>query len=684
MTEEFDHDIIEAVPFERAEANLQRSGFKLLSIPTAIATVFLILAVAAAFMFLARAVRVDINPVADTFRFTSGFSYKLGDRYLMLAGDYQFTAGKQGYHILESTLTVGDSADQNFTFDLVKLPGILSVSTNPEVNAEVFIDQKSVGITPVTLRDITAGLHDVTFRAKRYLDFNTEIDIEGMLQAQTLLAELQPAWAMVNLSTKPAAAEIYIDEILVGATNSAIEVLQGDHAISLKKKGYKSWQSTITTVAGVDQSMPLVVLEKSDGKVSIESFPAGANININDRYRGQTPMKVVLAPGRDYVVRLTKAGYYPAEKRLSVKPDEDLSLNQNLNPILGSVRFLISPADSQLYVDGKLIKDPTKQLSLPVSRHDIRITKAGYATYSETITPQASTTQQFVVQLQTEDEARIAAIPISIDTEAGIRLKLILPGEFSMGASRREPGRRSNEITKTVELTRPYYLGTTEVSNKQFKLFDRSHDSGILGRALLSDADRPVVNVSWDDAMAFCNWLSEKSGLPLAYERINGVWQAVKPMNTGFRLPTEAEWVWASRYASGPTPTRFPWGDAMPPVDVHGNYADESANSMVPYTIKSYNDTFRGPSPVDHFAPNELGIHDLAGNVAEWLHDYYSVKTPKEKLIDPMGPDQGDYHVIRGSSYKHGRFSELRWTYRDYGIEPRPDVGFRIARLLEQ
>ena len=253
-----------------------------------------------------------------------------------------------------------------------------------------------------------------------------------------------------------------------------------------------------------------------------------------------------------------------------------------------------------------------------------------------------------------------------------------------MGASRREPGRRSNEITKTVELTRPYYLGTTEVSNKQFKLFDRSHDSGILGRALLSDADRPVVNVSWDDAMAFCNWLSEKSGLPLAYERINGVWQAVKPMNTGFRLPTEAEWVWASRYASGPTPTRFPWGDAMPPVDVHGNYADESANSMVPYTIKSYNDTFRGPSPVDHFAPNELGIHDLAGNVAEWLHDYYSVKTPKEKLIDPMGPDQGDYHVIRGSSYKHGRFSELRWTYRDYGIEPRPDVGFRIARLLEQ
>lgn len=684
MTEEFDHDIIEAVPFERAEANQKQRRFKLFSVPTAIGTVFLVLALAAAFMFLARAVRVDINPVADTFRFTSGFNYKIGDRYLMLSGEYEFTAGKQGYHILESSIVVGDSADQNFSFDLVKLPGILSLSTNPEVNAEVFVDQKPVGTTPLILPAITAGIHDVTFQTPRYLDFNTEVDIEGMLQEQNLLVDLEPAWAMVNISTKPEKATIYLDEAIAAVSNNDIEVLQGDHTISLKKPGYKSWQSAITTVAGINQILPTIVLEKSDGKVSIESTPTGANININSRYRGQTPLKIALAPGSEYVVRLTKAGYYPAEKNLSIKPDEDMSLNQTLKPILGTVRFLISPTDSQLYVDGKLIEDNTKQISLPVSRHNIRITKPGYAKYEETITPQAGNTQQFVVQLQTEDEARIAAIPISIDTDAGITLKLILPGEFTMGASRREPGRRSNEVAKTVALTRPYYLATTEVSNKQFKLFKRSHDSGILGRALLSDADRPVVNISWDQAMAFCNWLSEQSDLPLAYERKNGIWQAVKPMNTGFRLPTEAEWVWAARYAGGPTPTRFPWGDAMPPVDVAANYADESAHSMVPYTINSYNDTYRGPSPVDHFPPNELGIHDLAGNVAEWVHDYYSVKTPKEKLIDPMGPDQGDYHVIRGSGYKHGRFSELRWTYRDYGTEPRPDVGFRIARLLEE
>ncbi len=83
------------------------------------------------------------------------------------------------------------------------------------------------------------------------------------------------------------------------------------------------------------------------------------------------------------------------------------------------------------------------------------------------------------------------------------------------------------------------------------------------------------------------------------------------------------------------------------------------------------------------FSANEFGINDLAGNAAEWVHDYYSIALSRELLVDPAGPQSGDYHVIRGSSYMHGRFSELRWTYRDYGDKPRPDVGFRIARYVK-
>ena len=104
---------------------------------------------------------------------------------------------------------------------------------------------------------------------------------------------------------------------------------------------------------------------------------------------------------------------------------------------------------------------------------------------------------------------------------------------------------------------------------------------------------------------------------------------------------------------------------------------------MVPYHIAGYNDTFRGPAPIGTFEANGYGIFDLAGNASEWMNDYYSVELHREPLTDPMGPDAGDYYVVRGSNYTHGRFSELRWTFRDYGSEPRRDVGFRIARFVE-
>jgi len=85
---------------------------------------------------------------------------------------------------------------------------------------------------------------------------------------------------------------------------------------------------------------------------------------------------------------------------------------------------------------------------------------------------------------------------------------------------------------------------------------------------------------------------------------------------------------------------------------------------------------------VGSFAPNNKGLFDLGGNVAEWTNDFYDVviSTGKKVELDPMGPESGEFHVIRGSSWAHGAVTELRLSFRDYGSKAREDVGFRVAR----
>ena len=99
----------------------------------------------------------------------------------------------------------------------------------------------------------------------------------------------------------------------------------------------------------------------------------------------------------------------------------------------------------------------------------------------------------------------------------------------------------------------------------------------------------------------------------------------------------------------------------------------------------NYNDSYIHTSPVGTFSSNQYGLYDLAGNAAEWVHDFYGASgsiTGVEK--NPFGPDNGQYHTIRGSSWAHGAITELRLSFRDFGDEPRDDVGFRIARFLEE
>jgi formylglycine-generating enzyme required for sulfatase activity len=262
---------------------------------------------------------------------------------------------------------------------------------------------------------------------------------------------------------------------------------------------------------------------------------------------------------------------------------------------------------------------------------------------------------------------------------------LLAPARFQMGASRREQGRRANESQRLVELTRPYYLSVNEVSNEEYRRFKPDHGSGALQGKSLNDAKQPVVQVSWEDAVRYLNWLSAKDSLAPAYVQSGESFVPAEPPTTGYRLPTEAEWVYAARYAGAPQGRKYSWGDSYPPTGSAGNFADSSASALLPNTLSDYGDGYLVAAPVGSFAPTGPGFFDLGGNVSEWCEDFYDVypNAASTLVIDPKGPATGRHHVVRGSSWRHAGVSELRLSYRDYSEKTRNDLGFRIVRYAD-
>ncbi len=168
-------------------------------------------------------------------------------------------------------------------------------------------------------------------------------------------------------------------------------------------------------------------------------------------------------------------------------------------------------------------------------------------------------------------------------------------------------------------------MGIREVTNKEFRRFLSTHDSGSFKGYSLDQEKQPVVQVSWKQAAMFCNWLSEKEKLPPVYILQGNNLRPQSPLPTGYRLPTEAEWEYCARYAGNGRYLVYPWGDVFPPKVKSLNIADLSARNLLSAYLEKYDDGYPVTTTPGSFPANALGLFDLGGNVAEWCHDYYSI-----------------------------------------------------------
>ncbi len=646
----------------------------------------LLLGFVAWFLFTARAVEIRSDPIADILEIEGTWlKIELGGRHLLRPGEYQIHLEKEGYLPLEERLVVNREASQSHAFRLEKMPGLLRIEARPASDAEVRIDGEVIGTTPIEPIPLRAGEHLIEILHPMYIAYSTTVDMEGAGSMLDLSVELTPNWAAIEFNTRPAGATIQIDGQPVGTTPVVSEVTAGNRQVEVRLDGYKPYRSQLLVQANVPKTLPLIVLQPSDGVLVVSSRPGEATVSIDGEYAGKTPLDLELKPGRSYDVSLSKLGFENSTQTVEIVSGQTRDLIIELVPRYGEIEIDGRPADAELIVDGESLGKASQTLRLTAVPHEIVVQKEGFESFRQTITPRPGFPQQIQVTLRTPEEVRRAATPATLRNSLGQDLVLIEPGTFRMGASRREPGRRANETLRDVQLTRAFYIGAREISNREFKKFRESHRSGRAGSATLERDDHPAVAVSWEDAVYFCNWLSEQDSLPKAYVQEGGTFVLARPLNTGYRLPTEAEWAWAARFAGRERPLKFPWGESLPVAAESGNYGDLSAAGMLQKTLPAYNDRYPTTSPVDSFNANAVGLKNMGGNVAEWIHDFYSIPPPTTggPLIDPMGPAEGEYRVIRGSSWMDSTITELRLSYRDYGNKARPDVGFRIARFAE-
>jgi formylglycine-generating enzyme required for sulfatase activity len=651
-----------------------------------VAGAFAVLAVLGWFAFTAKSVEITVTPQPEELRLPGTlFKLRLTDRYLLRAGTHRVAAVLAGYYPLDTEIEVGIAPDQSIALELEKLPGLVTLTTVPEAGAEVRLDGEPFGVTPLRDAEIRPGAHRLELVAARYLPEVRQIDVPGGGERQSLEISLTPNWAPISLSSQPANAEVVVDGTVMGLTPVDVELAAGQHDLEIRLRGYNAWRSSITVVADRPEELPLVRLSQADGRVELVTDPEGAAVSVDGEFRGQTPLTLRLDPGREHSINVTKAGYEPVTRSLSVEADSGRRLALSLAVQIGVIDLVSDPAGAEIWVDGQRVGATPQQLELAALPHSLEVRLDGYAAQTRQITPRPGFPQAWNVELEQLNELTGSGYPSTLRTSQNQELRLILPGEFTMGSSRREQGRRSNETLRPVQLSRAFYLGVTEVTNAEFRTFKPDHDSGAFSGISLNDDGQPAVGVAWEEVAQYLNWLSIRDRLQPVYEEANGTWVAVRPLRNGYRLPTEAEWSWAARFATQDEPLIFPWGDVLPPPDRFGNFADIAAAELLPTTLVTYSDGFPVSAPVGSFERNAVGIADLGGNVAEWVQDYYEIgrSDSAEVLVDPLGPENGRFHVIRGSSWRSATVTELRLAARNYGDEPEEDVGFRIARNLE-
>ena len=399
----------------------------------------------------------------------------------------------------------------------------------------------------------------------------------------------------------------------------------------------------------------IFVLDTADafGELVVDTQPSDAMLWVNGEKRGNAPITISnLEPGT-VEVRASMSGFDDVEQKVWVRGGRTLKITLNLNQT-GNLVMKTVPPDAKWYVDDVYAGTTPGEMRVRAGEHRVRVEKVTFRPWESTVDVRLEADTHVVARLV---RARFDAS--IVDEKDVIRDKLrdgslgppmipITGGCTEMGSPGSEHRRDLDERHHQVCIE-DFGIGKHEVTFDEYDRF-----AAATGRTLPGDEEwgrdnRPVINVSWDDAMAYATWMSSQTGM-------------------SYRLPTEAEWEHASR---GGARTPYPWGSAATHEDA--NFDGSHGRDLWRHQT----------APVGSFPANNFGLYDTAGNVWEWTCSPYVREFGGAELVCAEDGDHGQ-RVLRGGGWD-SKPEHVRSAYRGRNTREHRKyyIGFRLARDLD-
>ena len=448
----------------------------------------------------------------------------------------------------------------------------------------------------------------------------------------------------LHVFSVPDGAEVSINGAKVGVTPATVpnQASEQPLAVEVFLGGYRREKRTVTLTPKQTQTLSVGALTLESGAIEFRAGAAELRLpRATVRVDGhEVPLKNGRVDGLEVgprVVEILHPDYEPWKQTVAVPDRQPVRVPVKLVPKPGELTLAVSgPAAYTLTANGKPVAVKTNRATLPAAEElALEIAAKGFKTARHTLTLPIHGKQTLALALEKiaiPETGQPWTVP-----ELGLTLLPVAAGTFAMGSDTGDPTERP--LTQ-VTMTKPFWLGKTEVSQREWTALMGGNPSRFKGE------DLPVENVSWTEAMDFCRKLTERER---AADRL--------PPGYIYTLPTEAQWEYACRAGqTGEVATDI--------IDAAWHEQNSGATTHAVGTRKA----------------NAWGFHDMQGNAWEWCADWYADKLKGGSVSDPKGPAAGTNRVRRGGSFVI-KPAFFRFTLRG---KSEPDyrmfnIGFRLA-----